>query len=131
MRSLPEHCHQSQDETGRESREVGSAREEKMKAERKRSTAVLHEGRQTLGRVCGKIRRVGRILQASKAADEHVCRGAMKSTVVWRAESCGCFGPHWVLGLSGPVKDWFSGMPNIKLTWTRLPHFKQKPVYTH
>lgn len=45
---------------------------------------MIHEeeGRQTLGRVCGKIRREGRILQASKAADEHVCRGAMKSTVV-------------------------------------------------
>lgn len=83
MQSLPEHCHRSQDETGRESRGVGAAREEKMNAERKRSTAVLHgeEGRQ-LGRVCGKIRRGGRILQASKAADVHVYGGAMKSSPV-------------------------------------------------
>lgn len=111
----------------------GQPEKKKMKAERKRSTAVLHgeEGRQMSGRVCGKIRREGRILQASKAADEHVCRGAMKSTVVWRAERCGCFGPHCDLGLSRPAKDWFSGKPNIKLTWTRVPHFKQKPVYTH
>lgn len=72
---------------------MGAAREEKMKAERKRSAAVLRgeEGRQTSGRVCGKIRREGRILQASKTADEHVCRGAVKSTAAWRAERCGCF----------------------------------------
>lgn len=114
-----------------ESREVGAGREEKMKAQKKRSTAVLHgeEGRQMSGRVCGKIRREGRILQASKAADERVCRGAMKSTVVWRAERCGCFGPHCAAGLSGLAKDCFSGMPTIELT--RVPHFKQKPVYIH
>lgn len=41
------------------------------------------------------------------------------------------FGPHCVLGLSGPAKDSFSGTQNIELTGTRVPHFKQKPVSTH
>lgn len=51
-------------------------------------------------------------MQASKAADEHVCRGAAKSAVVCGVLSVAAvLGPHCVLGLSGPAKDWFSGMP--------------------